>query len=301
MKFGHDRKNSQVLSYLGKGCLSDLPAVRWALHFFLGLLTLRDPKEHTESKSPLHPLVPRHFIYLQIHWITVSSQQRTNLPNPIVTKKKRETKKMMLYWVIKLKAPGSPKVCLAILWIFHHNVLNSAAPKALQQHLSKRKGKDMEKCEFICFCYCNLFQVQHIWCFRCSWHKRLQKNMQFCSLEFSLLEELMHARSSGFIWQYIQCCQGQSMIFLRLSQFSNKLGRNVEWEFSRSGPSGCFGIILMPAVLPGCCFFSPTSQNYSKLSLGSFFTCSFLPQEQGFLMLGTCWGHAVLIFYGKCC
>lgn len=123
--------------------------------------------------------------------------------------------------------------------------------------------------------------------------------MQFCSLEFSLLEELVHARSSGFIWQYIQCCQGQSMIFLRSSQFSNKLGRNVEWEFSHSGPSGCFGIILMPAVLPGCCFFSPTSQNYSKLSLDSVFTCSFLPQEQGFLMLGTCWGHAVLIFLWK--
>lgn len=58
-----------------------------------------------------------------------------------------------------------------------------------------------------------------------------------------------------FIRQYIQCCQGQIMIFLRLSQFSNKLGGNVEWEFSYSGPSGCFGITLMPAVPPGCCFF----------------------------------------------
>lgn len=95
MKFGHDCKNSQVLSYLWKGCLSDLLAVRWDLHCFLRLLKLTDPKEHTESKSPLHPLVPRHFIYLQIHLVTVSSQQCTNLLNPIITKK-RETRKMML-------------------------------------------------------------------------------------------------------------------------------------------------------------------------------------------------------------
>lgn len=198
---------------------------------------------------------------------------------------------------MKLKAPGSRKVCLAILWFSHHNILTPYLLKPCSSTSAREGGKYTGKCEFHCLFYGNLCPVQHVWFFKWSWFKQLQKNMQFCSLECSLLEEFVHTRSSEFIWQYIQCCQGQIMIFLRLSQFSNKYGGNVEWEFSHSGPSGCFGNILMPAVPPGCCFSSSTSQNYLKLSLGSLFTCSFLPEEQGFLMLGICQGHTLLTLW----
>lgn len=120
--------------------------VWWAVHCFLRLLKLTNPREHTESE-PSSPTCSQALCLLtDTFGHKISSQQCTNLLNPIITKKKkRETQKMMLQWVMKLKAAGSPKVCLAILWFSHHNILTLQLLKPCSSTSAREGGEGHRK------------------------------------------------------------------------------------------------------------------------------------------------------------